>query len=311
MLSFIIPAYNEANNIANVINSINTFTPEELQYEIIVIDHGSLDNTRGIASELGASVYQKNCGTVAQLRNYGVEKARGDILIFLDADVVLTSEWRINIIKVIESINNGCQIITGSWVSIPDNASWIEKCWFKPLQKISNTHVNSGHMITSSNIFKTLGGFQESLVTGEDYELSMRAKRHKIIVSNDQSLKVIHEGFPKTLGEFIRREFWHGKGDVSSLKAVISSKVALISIFFSLLQFSLIISLVTMDNAYVILLNVIVIGLICLGSSYMKYKHEPISTIFINSALYYLYFLARSGSLLAGVFVSNSIKRER
>ena len=111
MLSFIIPAYNEENNISNTIDMIKKYVPDEISYEIILVDHGSKDNTSDIAREKGCKVLIKDHGTIAGLRNYGAENAQGDILIFIDADVHLTNQWQKNIRKIITEIRKGIGFI--------------------------------------------------------------------------------------------------------------------------------------------------------------------------------------------------------
>ena len=126
-LSFIIPAYNEELIIKDTISSICNHIPDSLNYEIIVVNHNSTDNTSIIASSMGAKVINKVDGSIASARNLGASAARGTILIFLDADVLLTKKWMLNINIAVKNIASDKTILTGSWVSVPDDASWIEK----------------------------------------------------------------------------------------------------------------------------------------------------------------------------------------
>lgn len=88
-ISIIIPVYNGASYIRRCIGSILEQDHEE--YEIILVDDGSEDNTLEIAQELAAGkknffvIHQKNQG-VGAARNAGIEKAQGEWLYFLDAD---------------------------------------------------------------------------------------------------------------------------------------------------------------------------------------------------------------------------------
>jgi len=83
-VSIIIPAYNEAQNVSEVVSRIRSRYQE---FEIIVVDDGSSDNTAEMAIGAGATVYQHpyNIGNGAAVKT-GIRNAQGDILVFMDAD---------------------------------------------------------------------------------------------------------------------------------------------------------------------------------------------------------------------------------
>jgi len=85
-VSIIIPAYNKQDSISETLNSIykQTFS----NFEIIVIDDGSKDNTKQVVESFEKDVvyiYQENQGQGAA-RNEGIKAAKGDYIVFLDAD---------------------------------------------------------------------------------------------------------------------------------------------------------------------------------------------------------------------------------
>ena len=57
-------------------------------------------------------------------------------------------------------------------------------------------------MIVSKALFKSLGGFDESLATGEDYEFCVRAKNCGVGLRESDELGVTHRGVPRNLYEF-------------------------------------------------------------------------------------------------------------
>jgi len=83
-VSIIIPAYNEAGSIGEVISKIRTLYPD---YQILVIDDGSNDGTAEAARDAGAEVYRHpyNIGNGAAVKT-GIREAPGEILVFMDGD---------------------------------------------------------------------------------------------------------------------------------------------------------------------------------------------------------------------------------
>lgn len=101
MISFIIPSYNSENTIKRAIDSIlNQNT--NLEYEIIVVDDGSTDNTEEVVkyyeNDERIKYYNKDNSGVADTRNYGVKMATGDYIIFVDSDDYISE----NLLKDIE-----------------------------------------------------------------------------------------------------------------------------------------------------------------------------------------------------------------
>ena len=83
-VSAIIPAYNEAQTIGKLVSKTRTLYPE---FEIIVIDDGSIDDTSAVARDAGATVYSHhyNIGNGAAIKS-GIRIASGNILVFMDGD---------------------------------------------------------------------------------------------------------------------------------------------------------------------------------------------------------------------------------
>ena len=86
-VSVVIPCYNQARYLPDAIRSVREQTHQAL--ECIVVDDGSADRTSGVAAELGAHVIHQANGGVSAARNAGLSVARGELVVFLDADDVL------------------------------------------------------------------------------------------------------------------------------------------------------------------------------------------------------------------------------
>jgi len=83
-ISIIIPAYNEAQTIGGIVLKIKELYPD---FEIIVVNDGSTDDTAAIAKEAGAHVHSHpyNIGNGAAVKS-GIRIAKGDFLVFMDGD---------------------------------------------------------------------------------------------------------------------------------------------------------------------------------------------------------------------------------
>jgi glycosyltransferase involved in cell wall biosynthesis len=291
VLSFVIPAFNEEQLIGRTIGAIHQFVPP-LSYEIIVVDNGSTDATGRVASDLGATLIVQEGGTIGSLRNRGAASASGGILVFLDADVVITPEWISRIPALIETLREDPLRLTGAMCSTPDDASWIERYWFAPM-RAPTTHVGSGHMILARTFFDELGGFDESIATGEDYDISQRAIARGAQLDRDGRLKAVHLGYPRTIRAFVQRESWHGVGDFRSLAAFVRSKVAMAAAAFAVLH-ALLVLAVLAGAVWLVGAAVLGIASLCLLSSYRQYRSQPIRLILINAGVFWIYFWART-----------------
>ena len=83
-VSIIIPAYNEAAIIGDIVTNVKKLYPD---FDVIVINDGSSDNTPGAAKAAGAAVFSHpyNIGNGAAVKS-GIRVAKGDILVFMDGD---------------------------------------------------------------------------------------------------------------------------------------------------------------------------------------------------------------------------------
>ena len=94
LLSVIICTYNRADFLKSVLDSITRQTLSKNEFEVVVIDDGSSDNTREVVESFASLLpikyfYQKNAG-LASAKNHGIYTSRGEILLFLDDDDITT-----------------------------------------------------------------------------------------------------------------------------------------------------------------------------------------------------------------------------
>ena len=296
-VSIIIPAFNEEEHIANTILALKNFAPENS--EIIVIDNGSTDSTPTIAEELGAKVIIKTNTTIAGLRNAGVEVSSGEVLVFIDADVSITKEWGAFFAQnTIVNLQKQPMQITGSRCLAPPNDELLNKHWFSLLTSYDAPYINSGHLITTRELFNKIEGFSPELKTAEDYDFCMKAKATGAKLQNEPNLPVYHYGYPNNLKGFLKRERWHGKEDFQSWQSFFASKVALAASGNLVLGVSAVISSISTMKLTPIISYLIVMCIVSTALTLYKFDREKISSIPKTAFIFYLYLCGRSLSLI-------------
>ena len=302
-IAFIIPAYNEAEMLPLTLDSIDRYAVTIGKHEVIVVDNRSTDGTGMIAAGKGAHVIACDANTIGASRNLGAKISRADFFIFLDADITLTHDWSLNAPRILDKLAKDPFLVSGSDCRVDNSAGWAAKIWFDaPGLKSSDLYIGSAHLIMSRILFERLGGFDETLKTGEDYDICSRARALGAQLVKEPALKVIHHGVPRSSAEFIKREMWHGLGDAQSIKSIIKSKVALTALAFSAFHImALLLISLPVPAGYLALPALIFIVIICLASSVKKFGLNSPSTLLKATWLFYLYYCGRSLSVLSGL----------
>ena len=104
IVSFVIPAKNEECLLPETINYIHNAIKGRLEFEVVVMDNGSTDSTVSVAKSRGAHVTSLKGGTIGALRNVGVKHARGEYIVFLDADISLSDTWYPSFVNVLDML---------------------------------------------------------------------------------------------------------------------------------------------------------------------------------------------------------------
>src|SRR5262249_7492828 len=101
-VSVIVPVYNNPHDLEECLSAL--LASAGAGSEIIVVDDGSTDEIRSVATRMGVSVLRlaKNAGP-SSARNYGAHHAHGDILFFVDADLVVTPDAVARVVRVLDA----------------------------------------------------------------------------------------------------------------------------------------------------------------------------------------------------------------
>ncbi|MCJ7791700.1 MAG: glycosyltransferase [Dehalococcoidia bacterium] len=186
-VSVVIPAYNEENYLPLCLESIGK-QDYAGEYEVIVVDNASTDNTAKIALDWGAEVVYESKRSPACARQKGAEVATGEIIAFIDADTQAPAYWLSTFVSrfvrepetvVISGPYAYCD--AGKFTRI---TSYIGNFISIIIDQLFRKAFDKGGTIWGCNFavrrsaFWEVGGFDTSIkFYGEEYELSLRLKR--------------------------------------------------------------------------------------------------------------------------------------
>ncbi len=302
-VSVIVPSKNAAHLITECLQSVRAAHYPKDKLEIILVDNGSVDTTVEIALPLVDKSYVVKDVSIGALRNKGASHASGDILAFLDSDCLAKEQWLLNGVRTVMTYGG----VTGANHELPEDPTWVEKVWFSQTDTGIHevTHIPSGNLFISADLFKKVSGFNETLITGEDYDLCSRVKPFAPVILNSD-IGAIHLGNPKTLYQMLKREIWHGLGGVYLYRNGKINKPmcgALIFLLGTILQIAGLLTLVQGEKNHLFLAGTLLLlfslfSTLYLRRSYIKTLKEALQML----VLYYVFYIGRLLSILFLIF---------
>lgn len=215
-ITVIIPVYNGERTIKSCVESVIKAKPNSK--EIIVVDNNSTDRTRHILNKIGKiKVRSEQKQGPAAARNRALKDAKGEFVIFVDADVVVKQDTFTELLKCIKKKQVAG---VGGVPESSDKENLISMSQDIRLfgNSISDTkvkevdHFPSMIAIYKMDILKKIGFYNESYFpSGEDVDLNYRIRKlgRKLLVN--PSSRVYHN-HPLTLKSLVKKWFNYGKG---------------------------------------------------------------------------------------------------
>jgi len=295
--SVIIPAFNEEKYIQVTLNALQLSDT----LEIILVDNGSTDKTAEIARDQGVKVIDFPVGTIAAARNRGVQASSSSFLVFIDSDVRVTPGWHQKLPFILEELEKNPLQVTGSRCQSPSTKSLLNKYWYTELTQYEATYINSGHLITTRELFEKISGFSENLETAEDYDFCDKARKVGAVVRNNPDLVVIHDGYPQSLLGFIQRERWHGRQDFETGHSFRESKIAWLGAINLILLLSAFIFCL-LDKCAALLIYLITMLVISFFLTVYKFGIKRMEYMLVMPIIFYFYLCGRTLALLDRLF---------
>jgi cellulose synthase/poly-beta-1,6-N-acetylglucosamine synthase-like glycosyltransferase len=213
-VSVVVPAYNASDTLANCIFALLAQTISRSEYEVIVVDDGSTDNTAEVAAWYDVQLVRQAHRGPAAARNRGLEVAAGGLILLTDADCRPAPNW-------IEAMSApfadpdvaGCKGVYRTdqreWVARFVQAEYEEK--YRGMARApAIDFVDTYSAGYRRRILQLEGAFNETIAVAEDAELSFRlARRGYKLVFNPNA--VVYHQHARALGHYLRRKFRYGK----------------------------------------------------------------------------------------------------
>lgn len=168
LVSIIVPTFNSTLFLNACLSSIKKQSYENI--ELIVVDNNSVDDTKTIAFRYTKNVFNRGPERSAQ-RNFGVAQSTGKYVVIIDSDMLLSPDVVKSCVKELELHTNLQGLI------IPEESfgnGWWARC--KTLERSFYVGVDWMEAARFFRIqaYKDAGGYNESMVSGEDWDLSQR-----------------------------------------------------------------------------------------------------------------------------------------
>jgi glycosyltransferase involved in cell wall biosynthesis len=203
-VSVVIPTLNEEHYLPKLLLSLIDIGSKDL--EVIVVDGHSQDQTKQVAQrfmkdypELQLRFFETNNRNVSDQRNKGAAEAKHDVIIFVDADMILSKK---TLEKVLDEFTAKNYSAATTRVSPIDNHPiaylyyWIYFFFQKNLAK-KNPYAMGAFLMTRKDVWTKLGGFDQTIKINEDANFVQRAREFGPILISSLANKISTRRFQK------------------------------------------------------------------------------------------------------------------
>jgi glycosyltransferase involved in cell wall biosynthesis len=171
LVSVIVTTRNEEKNLPTCLQSVTEQTYPRDRMEIIVVDNCSTDGTKELALRYTEKVHDRGPERSAQ-RNYGVEKASGDYILYLDADMILSPDV---VRACVEKVEQNPELL-----ALHISEIILGESYFSRVRRFERSFydgtVIDGVRFINKEVLRRAGGFDVSLTGPEDWDLDKKIR---------------------------------------------------------------------------------------------------------------------------------------
>jgi glycosyltransferase involved in cell wall biosynthesis len=221
-IDVVVPVYNKLDFLSEAVGSVADAVDAHGAARLWLVDNGSTDGSYELLLErfgARANVLRLPSGTISAVRNFGARQGDAATISFIDCDCLLPADYFVRLEAVFAETDAEA---TGCKVTLPANPTWVEAVWNRMHDDGSQgvrEWINSANFAVRRDVFDRVGGFDESLETGEDTEVCQRIRHAGGRLVEDRRLAVAHLDNAKTLPAFFRKERWRGLGMLGTVSA--------------------------------------------------------------------------------------------
>ncbi len=217
LVSVVVPAYNAQGTIWQCLASLVKQSFPRDNFEILMVDDGSTDRTQQIIKQFPVRyIHQTNQGP-ATARNKGAREAKGEIILFTDADCIADTDWIKQMVKPFA--NPEIVGVKGAYKNKEKRLiARLAQLEFEERYRLLEKNRERIDMVDTysggfrRDIFLKVGGFDTSfsVANNEDTEFSYRLFFQNYKMAFNRRAIVYHLGHPKTLIQYLRLKFGRG-----------------------------------------------------------------------------------------------------
>ena len=176
VISVIIPAFNEESYLPATLTILRgAISVCRCSVEVIVVDNESSDRTTEVAQSFGVTVMHESVHNIAKVRNTGASAARGDVLVFVDADTVIPPSF----LEKVAAAMNDPACFGGSADIVHKPASKLLRAYLEAWRwfGIQLKMAQGAAQFCRRSAFDLLKGYDEAYFMGEDVDFYWRLQK--------------------------------------------------------------------------------------------------------------------------------------
>lgn len=223
LVSVIVPVYNGDKYIKKCLDSLSRQTLPASQYEVIIVDNGSTDNSVAMTGGYRVEIIKELKRGSYAARNTGIRKARGSIIAFIDVDCIAANDWLEQAVKFYDN-NANADIVAGKVKFYSDQPlsvlGYFDKNTFLNQEYAMKTGTaKTANMFVSSKAFGTIGYFDDALKSGGDVNWTAEAVSKGATIHYEPKAIVYHP-VRNSFNEIVQKVFrvGTGKGQIIKVK---------------------------------------------------------------------------------------------